>query len=280
MKVCRTSERTVVFQEEIEGYPTASVLIVLEDRNLVVDTLASPGQMRPVFNWLQQEGRDRLATWVINTHHHWDHVWGNQAFAGCPILAHALCRQRMDREGRETLRRFQAEKEGYGEVRLTLPNLVFSERMTLHTGGCTVELRHFPSHSDDEILIYLPEEETLLAGDALEVPFPMLEWEGGSEPYLKGLTELRTLSVRTVIPSHGPVSGPELIERNYRYVERVWQAASDAVRRGAGPEELKGIAQETLAELGFANVRQEDRDTHLRNLERAFLDARETGKGR
>ncbi|MBM7867857.1 MBL fold metallo-hydrolase [Heliobacterium gestii] len=305
MRIIRPHERLTLFQTEVEGYLTTAALLLLPGCNVVVDTMELPERMDPLWSHLRERGREKLPLWVINSHHHWDHVWGNSAFPGSPIIAHEFCRRRLETGGAAVLCQYRSKDDRYDAVSLVLPGLTFTDRMVLHDGDCRLELLHFPGHTDDSLLVTLPGEGLLLAGDSLEDPFPMLEWEGGTERYLRNLLTLRGKTIRTVIPGHGPLSGPDLIERNLYYVRQVWQMARLAVRRKEPLESLFEIPVEVFfrpamdsparragtsalnppstpasASPEGSGLRPCDRDTHARNLERAYLDARDAPEER
>ncbi|MZP31092.1 MBL fold metallo-hydrolase [Heliobacterium undosum] len=285
MRMIPVNKRLTLFQAEVEGYLTTAALLLLPGCNIIVDTMELPSRMEPIQSYLREKGRETHPLWVINSHHHWDHVWGNSAFSGCPIIAHEFCRRRLESGGEEVLEQYRAKDKRYGEVSLVLPGITFTDRMLLRDGDCRVDLLHFPGHTDDSLLVYLPGEGLLLAGDSLEDPFPMLEWEGGTERYLLNLLTLRGKAIKTVVPGHGPLSGPELIDRNLHYIRQVWRLARAAVRRKEPLESLYVLPVEVfLHSSGIGDKKIElrpcDRDTHLRNLERAYLDARDAPEGR
>mgnify|MGYP002682325119 CR=1 FL=1 len=69
---------------DVEGFPTASVVVLISRLALVVDTLSGPAQVAPVADFVASEAGGRRVV-VVNTHHHWDHVFGNGAFAGADL---------------------------------------------------------------------------------------------------------------------------------------------------------------------------------------------------
>jgi len=70
---------TWVHRIDAEGFPTVTAVTLTERRAFVIDTLMRPQDMAPVTAFLAENAGERRVV-VINTHHHWDHVYGNAAF--------------------------------------------------------------------------------------------------------------------------------------------------------------------------------------------------------
>ncbi len=179
-----------------------NVVAVAADSGLVViDTGYSPSLMRGFAAVIEREFGRSDFRYVINTHGHWDHCSGNQAFPQAAIIAHEACTEFMRHNRadsprtRLTLSRRLAQAEAGGESPkgtateagkaaavnrarrmllsdlqdgyvLTPPTRTFNERLTLDLGDLTFELCFAgAAHTDNDILIYVPKEKLLLSGD-------------------------------------------------------------------------------------------------------------------
>jgi glyoxylase-like metal-dependent hydrolase (beta-lactamase superfamily II) len=98
---------------------------------------------------------------VVNTHHHWDHVWGNWVFEDSLIIAHAKAREMIDRPWDEELRRNAHYLDG--KTRKCLPNLLFEEKLCFPDDG--VSLFYSPGHTIDGVSVYDHADRVLYAGD-------------------------------------------------------------------------------------------------------------------
>ena len=224
-----------------EGFPTVSVVVLTARRAIVVDTLTGPGDMAPVLSFLEEEAGDRRLL-VVNTHHHWDHVFGNAAFPGVDIVAQRACP-----------RLIAAELQGGDESvplppfeGVPLPTITFGDRLTYTDGDETVHLIHTPGHSEDSLVVFLAGSRLLLGGDTVEWPLPNFCQRDGREEWIRTLRQLKQLPVDLIVPAHGPVMDKRVIDANERYIDGVYKAVAAAKAAGAGRGELNLPAEQFL----------------------------------
>jgi glyoxylase-like metal-dependent hydrolase (beta-lactamase superfamily II) len=217
-----------------EGFPTLSAVVLTPRLAIVVDTLTGPRDMEPVREFLAAEAGDRRLV-VVNTHHHWDHVFGNAAFAGADIVAQRACPRLIQgvlRGGDESLR--LAPPEG-----VPLPNITFGDRLTYVDHDETVHLIHTPGHTEDSLVVFLAGSRLLLGGDIVEWPLPNFSQRSGAEEWVRTLRQLKQLSADVIVPAHGPAMDKQLIEANERYITGLYDAVSVAKAAGVGRGELE-----------------------------------------
>lgn len=215
------------------GFPTVSALVVTSSRAFVVDTLTRPQDMDPVLSALADVavGRRRV---VVDSHHHWDHVYGNAAFPTTDIVAQRSCPRLMKAQARSISEAVPAPpREG-----VPPPTITFGDRVTFAAEDECVHLIHTPGHSEDSLVVYLDSARVLIAGDTLEWPFPSFAQRDGSAAWIRTLRQLKQLPAELVVPGHGPAMGKELIDANERYVSGVVEAVAQLKSRGAGRHEL------------------------------------------
>jgi glyoxylase-like metal-dependent hydrolase (beta-lactamase superfamily II) len=227
---------------EAEGFPTLSAVVLTPRRAIVVDTLTGPDEMTPILDFLAAEAGDRVPL-VVNTHHHWDRVFGNAAFPGTDIVAQRACP-----------RLIQAELQGGDEARrlppsegVPLPTVTFGDRLTYVDDEETVHLIHTPGHSEDSLVVFLAGSRLLLGGDTVEWPLPSLCQRDGREQWVRTLRQLKQLPVDLVVPAHGPAMDRGIIDANERYVDGVYEAVAAAKASGAGRGDLDLPAERFLA---------------------------------
>lgn len=191
--------------------------IIGSDGGLVIDTRSSHPQADELVRDLR-ELTDAPIT-AVNTHHHWDHAFGNARFADRPIWGHERCAQRLRDDGETMRQRIMAGlpelAAELAEVAVTPPDRTFDETAELRLGDRAVELRYLGhGHTDNDIVILVPDAGVLFAGDLLE---------NGAEPsfgdaYPLAWAEtvgerLLPLTRGVVVPGHGAPAGRDFAER-------------------------------------------------------------------
>jgi cyclase len=244
---------------DAEGFPTLAAVILTPRRALVVDTLTGPDKMAPVLEFLDAEAGDRRRL-VVNTHHHWDHVFGNAAFSGTDIVAQRGCPRLIQAQlegGDESLR--LPPEEG-----VPLPTVTFGDRLTFADESETVHLIHTPGHSEDSLVVFLAGCSVLLGGDTVEWPLPNFGQRDGRADWVRTLRQLKQLPVDLIVPAHGSAMDKRIIDANERYIVGVYEEVAAAKASGAGRGELDLPAERFLA----AGVTVDDvyRQAHRENL--------------
>jgi len=187
-------------------------IIVGSDGILVVDTLISAKEAQRFMADIRKISSKPIR-FVVDTHYHFDHAFGNGEFAGAGgiIIAHAADRVNLEKKGEATLKRsgeFGLSEDAMRGTGISLPVLTFTDRMTIHLGGETVELiRVAPSHTEGSLLVYLPSRKILFAGDILFTDVHPYLGEGDLAGWIRNLDYILTLDVTAIIPGHGPLSG-------------------------------------------------------------------------
>ncbi len=148
---------------------------------IVIDSGNSPEHGRRALRAIRSIS-DEPIRYLINTHRHWDHTFGNQVFAA-PIIAHALCRRKLEQNLRDDwapdrlmgwVQSFvlthvpTLQLEQFAGLRLIRPEITFSGHLRLTLGATRLELVYLGGvHTRDSIGVYLPAQRLLFLGDAL-----------------------------------------------------------------------------------------------------------------
>jgi glyoxylase-like metal-dependent hydrolase (beta-lactamase superfamily II) len=181
----------------------------------VIDTYLGPSIMEKIDLYIKDQFGNK-PIFVINTHHDWDHIWGNCYFKSSLIIGHNLCVKNIKETGLKTLEEFK--KYIKGNVILTYPNVTFESKIKFEDEG--IEIYHTPGHTNDSISIIDYHDKVLFAGDNVEEPKPYLNKEN-AEQYIKTLEEYLKLDVDIIIGGHTNVCNKSLIRKNIEYAQKL-----------------------------------------------------------
>jgi glyoxylase-like metal-dependent hydrolase (beta-lactamase superfamily II) len=239
------------------------VFVVVAERYVVlVDTLINTRTAAALLRIAEPhlEGRQLL---VVNTHAHWDHIWGNQLFAGpgarhpAPIIGTRRCAELLrSPESQQKLAQKSAdEPQRFGAVELVAPTLLFEERLAIDGGDLTLELFATPGHASDHIAIYIPQIRTLLPGDAAELPFPFVESAATFPALRESLARMAALEPNVALYCHAPeTSGPALLRWNIAYFDGLERRCRAALAGGAPARPPEDADVEALVAFPFAEA--------------------------
>jgi cyclase len=249
-------------------------LLVGRSGAVSVDTCATEARTR-AYREAIRTVTDRPVRTVVTTHHHGDHTHGNFLFREATIVAHERTRQAQQEAGIWRDPPFWTPFD-LGAVELELPSLTFSDSVDLWVDDRRCHVRHVgqPAHTTNDSVIWLPEESVLFAGDLLfagGTPFLLMGSVAGAVEVLEQV--VAPLAAKTIVPGHGEVSGPELVDEVLGYLRFVLDVAQRGREAGLAP-----LAAARDTDLGpYADWH--DRERIVGNLHRAYaeLDGAERG---
>jgi glyoxylase-like metal-dependent hydrolase (beta-lactamase superfamily II) len=206
---------------------------------LLIDTRASHRQAQELERSLDVF---RLPVrWVINTHHHWDHTFGNAVFGGSAIWGHARCADAL-REYGEKMRdavvaRAPDHAAELGEVTIVPPKFTFTDESKVSFGDREVILRHLGrGHTDNDVAVFVSDAGVVFAGDLIEEGAPPsfndafpLEWPDTT-------AALAAVSGGVVVPGHGSVVDAAFINTQQQELAEVADLARERHAEGMTPE--------------------------------------------
>jgi cyclase len=242
----RVSDNVYWFQSEIYAQVTAGV-ITGPQWAVVIDTLALPDETLAMRTYVEEE----LAVpvrYVINTHYHADHTWGNCLFPGATIISHALCRQEMIDRGTESLESAKRSNAMFKQVKLVLPHITFVQgEMSLRVGKKNLILSHTPGHSRDGISILVEEDRVLFSGDAF-LPLPYIV-DGDLDEMGATIKKIGKMGLENIVQGHGDIilrgEIDESVKANLAYLSALRKAVRSAARRRNPQDALAAIDVES-----------------------------------
>lgn len=255
-----------------------AAIIVLDDSVLVVDTHSKPSAARALIEQIKKL-TPKPVKYVVNTHFHWDHHQGNEAYpsswpAGIEIISSEATRQNIQRLGiprikneivtmpqeiaslksdlekapnaeqrrtiGENIRQAEAYFTELKMMQVTLPTMTFDRSLILRRGSRTVEILWLGrAHTDGDVFVFLPKEKVLVTGDALHGWTPFM---GDSYPYewIQTLDAAEKLDFDSVLGGHGDVMhGKVRFELWKQYFQDLMEHTAAAYAEGASLEQVQ-----------------------------------------
>lgn len=199
-------------------------LIAGPDHLMAIDSMAWPLHVK-AFIAAAKQATGKSFGRLVNTHHHGDHVLGNQYFVPAEIVSHEYCRKEVLRVTPGSIwPKTEGQADGT-EVRLTVPPTVtMNDRMTYHYGDLQVELMYVggPAHTWGDVMVYLPQHKILFAGDiAFHYVTPVCQ-NGSVSRWIETVEKILDMDVETIVPGHGALGGKkELADmRDYFVIQK------------------------------------------------------------
>jgi cyclase len=242
VRVDRVAEDVYTFVSDMYAQVVATVILTGQGA-VVVDAMPFPTEAREVAAFIEDKEGPHNVRYVINTHHHADHVYGTYLFEGAEVIAHDKCRELLAEYGQARLLRAKQEIAALADVELRLPDITFGQEMYLHLSGTDIQLLYTPGHTVDGISVFVAGDKVLIAGDAM-LPVPHIV--GGDVEQLKAsLKSIKALKPNFIVQGHGEVllrgEVDDTIDDSINYLSCIVEKVSALAERGDLPSALRDI---------------------------------------
>ncbi len=270
--------------QEDRGLGYSNSGLVNRGGGLVVDTFWDLAHTREMIEHYARVWRAPTSR-VLNTHHNGDHCWGNQLFADAEIISHRLCAEAFSVEDPAAMQALLEADAPAGSplaalaerlrgwdftgIELTPPTTLIEDRLVLDLDGLRTELIYVgPAHTQGDVIVHLPEQRVVFAGDILFRLCTPIGWEGTYARWIEALDYIVSLDPEVVVPGQGPLCGVEGPREMKAYLAYVRAESEQYFEAGLSPlEAAKKI------DLGpYAGWTEPER--LLFNVERAYRELR------
>lgn len=241
----RVAENVYSFQSDLYAQVTCGAIIG-PNWAVMIDTLAVPEETLEVRDFIEQELNVPIR-YVINTHYHADHTWGNCLFQGATIIAHTLCREYLERKGIPALKVAQEQHPVYQSIRIILPHITFEQgKITLRVGKKTLTIFGLPGHSKDSLGVLVEEDKVLFASDAgMALPYIV---DGDFNDMVNSLKLMAKMGLENIIQGHGDIvlrgEIDNFIKENLAYLSAIKKVVRKAATRKYPMDLLQTISVE------------------------------------
>ena len=257
IKFEKISERTVVVSES--QFAANQIAVQSEKGLILIDTGISPEYAEMIKDSLKEIFGTSQYAYIINTHHHWDHIQGNQVFAGTNIIGHLNCEKgmRMQRPADNINRanvRLEEDKltgdallppppshiliDGERGYALTVPTITFKDHIKVRSGNITLHLLYYGEcHTDNDIIIYIPEENLLAVGDLFyknSLPQVGSRENPDIDRWLNNLAWILSedKQIDYIISGHNEMFSRGELQEYYEYLKVLSEGIRDEITRG------------------------------------------------
>jgi glyoxylase-like metal-dependent hydrolase (beta-lactamase superfamily II) len=236
-----------VFQRRYNPLDVSVCVLRGADGLAVVDTRSSAREADEIRADLRELGPAPVR-WVVNTHAHYDHSFGNQRFGpgsdlSAPIYGHVRVPAHLDTYERPRLAQWITEGrepvQEWREVIITPPTELVGDHGVLDLGDRAVDLLHLGrGHTDNDLLLHVPDAAVWLAGDVIEESGPPM-YGSGCFPLEWPRTVARLLDLAApddvIVPGHGQPIGPSFVRDQQAQLARAADLISE-LHAGGVPE--------------------------------------------
>lgn len=208
MKIEKIKNRSILFTQSPSSWDLNIHLIMGNKNNYIIDTGLGTLSIDPIKEYIKDDNKPTI---VINTHYHWDHIWGNNSLQDCIIISHKLCRELIESEWDEMMQKNRPYLDS--EVEICLPNLTFEKE--LYFSEDKIRIIYTPGHTIDSISV-IDEEEKIInvgdnVGDTIDEIIPSIYCE--KEIYIDTLLRYKEIDFDTCISGHNIILEKDVIEK-------------------------------------------------------------------
>jgi cyclase len=275
----RVSENVFWFQSELYAQVTAGV-IAGPQWAVLIDTLATPEETQEIREYVERE-LSLQVRYVINTHYHADHTWGNCYFPGATIVSHSMCRELMREKGVPSLEAAKKQNASLRQVKIVLPHLTFENgELNLRVGKKNLILSQTLGHSSDSISVLVEEDRILFAGDAF-MPLPYIV-DGNIQELAISIKKIGRMGLENIVQGHGDIvlrgEIDAAVKENLAYLSTIRKHVRIALKRKAPLEYLDevGIEECSKSRVYLGGLAETLHRHNLRSLYKRMLENKDS----
>ena len=255
--------------KENSGMGGNAGFIDLGDYLIIIDTTgnvkAAKDLKKAAIQYTQKE-----PNFIVITHYHMDHLMGTSLFdVSTQIMTSDRTLKNIQTEGRKRIEDFknmdltemieslktEKDEEKRKEIENDLeflevirsdgfslrePNVSFKEGCVIHGDKSNAHMRTFPkAHTDGDVIVYIPEEKVLFAGDLLFARIDPWLGSGDPEAWISVDEEIMNLDFKVAVPGHGDLSTKEEFSLQNKYIKEILELVKKRIDAGEDPIQIK-----------------------------------------
>lgn len=230
-----------IYVAEVMGvFAVNAGVVVGDDGACVIDTGTTESDAETILGVVAKV-TDKPLSYVINTHYHGDHSFGNWWLRPAIAVGHNRCRVRLlgaaGESHRDAFARMMPQAaERISAVTVDPPTVTFEEEMSLHLGNVSLKLQYFGrAHTDNDIAITVEGSGQCFAGDLIEESGPPVAFESFPADWGPTIRSLLATGASSYIPGHGRAVDAAFVAAQAAAFEDI-DAACGTVQSSGGAE--------------------------------------------
>jgi len=275
----KVSENVYWFQSEVYAQVTAG-LVTGPQWAVLIDTLATTEETLQIREFIEHELNLRVR-YIINTHYHADHAWGNCFFPDATVISHSLCRVLLEKKGIPSLEKAKIQNNSFNQVKILLPHITFeNEELILRVGKKNLILFQSTGHSPDGISVLVEEDRILFAGDAF-MPLPFVA-DGNIDELAASIKKIGKMGLENIIQGHGEIvlrgEIDGAVKENLAYLSTLRKHVRAALKRKSPMEYLEEITIEDCGKsrVYLGGLAEQLHQVNLKALYKYYLNSKES----
>ncbi len=246
-----------------------STFIVTGKGVIVIDPGSSPEAGERLKKEIAKVTKEPVA-YVINSHYHGEHTFGNAAFEGAQFVMTAKAGKTMLNKPGERERKKWEKKHPGSSIKVQQPNLTFHNELGLKLGNYYLRMIHPPaSHTSGDLYIYIASYRVIITGGMVVAEqIPDLR-EASISNWIEALRKMEDLDAEIIIPGNGPVGNKPRVTLMKHYLMNLRTYVQDALLDGGALPDIQKKVGEKLKKK-FSEWTNQDRLDQ--NIERAFFE--------
>lgn len=225
-----------------QGYQVNSTVIIGESGVIVVDTGFTDEIGAHIAKAISKI-TPKPVTHVINTHHHGDHTLGNVAFKNAEILSTEQCRDLVGKTGYEWIAMVEsAAGRKFPNTKPIQATVTFKDNTKTERSINGVKLVLWApvgSHTVGDMLVYLPDDDVLIAGDVLVSHIMPSFGDGNIKNWIATLGQIQNMRVKTIVPGHGPLMITADVVAMHKRMADLYKGIEAGYKQGLSDSEIR-----------------------------------------